>query len=298
MTQYITAIHHSKKAEPLFKPMLASDADLSTLRFPLLASPKLDGVRAIVRGGVVYSRSNKPIPNRFVQLELGGFEYFDGELIVGEPTSKSAYRDTVSHVMSHNKMNYDLRFYVFDHVEFPAATYEYRASLLNGYSNVHPQQVIHHCEELLTFEEACLEAGYEGLILRDPYAAYKMGRSTTKEQILLKLKRMATDEAVIIGFEEREENTNEKTTNELGRGQRSSHQAGKVGRGDLGALIVKWGEVTFNIGTGFSDAERTEIWTHKNIWLGRLISFNHFPIGVKDKPRHPSWKGIRDPIDT
>ena len=46
-----------------FKPLLASPADLSTLRFPVLASPKLDGVRAIVKDGVVLSRSLKKIPN-------------------------------------------------------------------------------------------------------------------------------------------------------------------------------------------------------------------------------------------
>jgi len=39
---------------PLFKPMLAKEAELDKLRFPLLASPKLDGVRAVVRDGVVF----------------------------------------------------------------------------------------------------------------------------------------------------------------------------------------------------------------------------------------------------
>ena len=75
----------------IFKPMLATDADLNNLRFPLLASTKLDGVRAVVRDGVVYSRSNKPIPNQYVQRLFAEYEHFDGELIVGEPTSKTCY---------------------------------------------------------------------------------------------------------------------------------------------------------------------------------------------------------------
>ena len=84
----------------IFKCMLATDADLGKLRFPLLASAKLDGVRAVVRNGVVYSRSNKPIPNAYVQKLFSRFEHFDGELIVGDPTSKTCYRDTISGVMS------------------------------------------------------------------------------------------------------------------------------------------------------------------------------------------------------
>ena len=94
----------------IFKPMLATDADIEKLRFPLLASAKLDGVRAVVRDGVVYSRSNKPIPNKFVQDSFKDLDCVDGELIVGEPNSSTVYRDTVSHVMSHDKTDYDLRF--------------------------------------------------------------------------------------------------------------------------------------------------------------------------------------------
>ena len=83
-----------------FAPMLASDAELDKLRFPLLASAKLDGVRAVVKNGVVLSRSLKKIPNDYVQSLFKHLEHFDGELIVGEPTSKTCYRDTVSGVMS------------------------------------------------------------------------------------------------------------------------------------------------------------------------------------------------------
>lgn len=79
-----------------FKPMLGKDADFNKLRFPLLASPKLDGVRAIIINGVVMSRSLKPIPNKHIQTLFADCEYLDGELIVGDPTSKTVYKDTVS----------------------------------------------------------------------------------------------------------------------------------------------------------------------------------------------------------
>ena len=111
----------------MFKPLLASDADLATLRFPVLASPKLDGIRAIVIDGVVMSRSLKPIPNKYVQSLFRGCEHFDGELIVGEPISKTCYRDTVSHVMSHDKKDFDVGFHVFDHIALPDAPYVERS---------------------------------------------------------------------------------------------------------------------------------------------------------------------------
>ena len=92
-------------------------------------------------------------------------------------------------------------------------------------------------------------------------------------------------------------NGNEATTNELGRTKRSSHQAGKTGRGDLGALIVRFYDVEFNIGTGFDDVERAEIWNHRDRFLGKLAKFKYFSVGVKDAPRHPVFLGWRAGVD-
>lgn len=285
----------------IFKPMLACEADLEKLKFPLLASPKLDGIRAIVRGGVVYSRSNKPIPNKYVQEKFGHFEHFDGELIVGDPTSKTVYRDTVSHVMSHDKTGFDVVFHAFDHVEHPDRIYNIRAvALADGKSGaiIHEQKLVNDLIDLLEYEYQCLEQGYEGLILRDPNAPYKMGRSTVKEGYLLKLKRFVDAEAEVIGFEERMHNGNEATVSELGRTKRSSHQAGKSGRGDLGAIVVVDGAgIEFNIGTGFTDDERATVWANRDHYLGAVAKFKYFPVGVKTAPRHPVFLGWRDRSD-
>jgi len=105
---------------------------------------KLDGIRAIVINGVVMSRSLKPIPNAFVQEKFGGLEHYDGELIVGEPTGSTCYRDTVSHVMSHDKRGYPVRFFAFDHVEHTSATYHTRHGRLREQAGVvvHEQTVL------------------------------------------------------------------------------------------------------------------------------------------------------------
>lgn len=288
----------------LFRCMLACDADLTKLKFNpyLIASPKLDGVRAIVRDGVVYSRSNKPIPNKYVQAKFKHLDCFDGELIVGSPTSHSVYRDTVSVVMSDDKPADDVRFFVFDTVSRPTAHYMQRAKALLHIPDegviLHETLAVATMNDLLCYEQQCLDQGYEGLILRDPYTPYKMGRSTVKEGWMLKLKRFMDAEAVVIGFEERMHNGNEATTNELGRTKRSSHQAGKSGRGDLGALICRTGDgVEFNIGTGFSDDLRATIWANRDDYLGRYAKYKFFPVGVKEAPRHPVFLGWRDRRD-
>jgi DNA ligase-1 len=289
----------------IFKPMLATDAVLEKLRFPLLASPKLDGVRATVRDGVVYSRSNKPIPNKAVQAKFAHCSYYDGELIVGDPCSKSVYRDTVSTVMAHDKGAESVVFHAFDHVEKLGASYvtrrkelEERAKFVAMSVVLHPQREIGNLQQLEDFEVFCLELGYEGLILRDPNAPYKNGRSTVNEGYLLKMKRFVDAEATVISFEERMRNDNEKTVNELGRSKRSSHQAGKFGRGDLGALVCRTASgIEFNIGTGFSDSERAEIWGSRDKFLGSIAKYKFFPIGQKEAPRHPVFLGWRDRRD-
>lgn len=282
-----------------FKPLLASPADLDNLRFPLLASPKLDGVRAIVKDGVVLSRSLKKIPNLHVQSLFGKRNNLDGELIVGAPTSKTCYTDTVSGVMRISGTP-DVTFHVFDSIGQPDAPYGQRRPMVGGLKHYWevPQLVVKNLDELLEHEERYLELGYEGLILRDPEGRYKFGRSTTKEGILLKLKRFTDSEFEVIGYEERQHNGNEATTNELGRTKRSSHKANKSGLGDLGALVLQGAGFTFNCGTGFDDATRKALWAIRdNGLVGRIAKIKHFEIGAKTAPRHPVFLGFRNEID-
>jgi hypothetical protein len=83
-----------------FQPMLADKAP-AVLRFPLLVSSKLDGIRCTVINGVAMSRSFKPLPNKHLQKVLAeGFDGLDGEIIVGPVGAKDVYNKTNSAVMS------------------------------------------------------------------------------------------------------------------------------------------------------------------------------------------------------
>jgi len=109
-----------------FRPMLAAKTDGENITYPCLVSPKLDGVRAIVRHGQVVSRTLKPIPNTHVQRLFGraALEGLDGELIIGDPTAEDVYRKTVSGVMSEDGKP-EVKFYVFD-IVLPALGYKAR----------------------------------------------------------------------------------------------------------------------------------------------------------------------------
>jgi DNA ligase-1 len=279
----------------LFKPMLAGEADLENLRFPLLASAKLDGVRALRIGGRFMSRNMKPIPNRQLQESIVLDDGLDGELIAGKPTAKDCYRRTMSVVMSDDTEAESVRYYVFDTFDNPQEKYEWRrpVSVPHPKVTVLPQWKIKDLATLLLVEEKSLAEGYEGLMLRSLDGVYKNGRATTREGWLLKLKRFQDDEAYVIGFEEQERNDNEATTDALGRTARSSHQENKVGKNTLGSLIAVWKGKSFNIGTGFTDSERLHIWAHQSAYLGRQAKFKYLAVGMKNLPRHPVFLGWR-----
>ena len=289
-----------------FKPMLASPFDEALLKFPVLASPKLDGVRAIVRDGVVLSRALKPIPNKWVQQRFSHLEHLDGELIVGKPYHPDVLRTTTSGVMR-VEGEPDVSFYVFDHVASPEMPYRERNHLayLEAFKSKNVklgtvpvnQVFIQTRESLSDYEADVLAEGYEGVMLRHPDAPYKFGRSTAREGYLLKVKRFHDDEFEIVGFEEEMFNANEATTSELGRTKRSSHKANKVPKGRLGALVLKYGDTTFNCGTGFNDAERERIWAKRDGYLGKFAKIKYFAHGIKDVPKLPSFLGIRDVRD-
>lgn len=303
-----------------FKPMLASKApeDLSLLKYPIALSPKLDGIRAIVKDGVVLSRSLKPIPNRHVQKLFSHLEGYDGELIVGPANDKDCFLKTTSGVMSRDGEP-NVNYHVFDRHDLTAITWESRfASLKEGRGVVIvPQHISHSEDDILDIEEVWLAQGYEGVMLRDISGPYKNGRSTTREGWLLKLKRFEDSEALVIGMEEKMHNANEATVGELGQTKRTSHQENLEPTGTMGALIVRdlKTEVVFNIGTGFSDVDRDWWWSQINqmhhtmsvqnngalliefLNPSIIVNYTFFATGSKDKPRFPTFKSIRHKDD-
>ena len=284
----------------MFKPMLAGKApEFDKIRYPVLATPKLDGIRCVVLNGKALSRSLKPIPNNWIRsiLERPEFENFDGELVLADRTR--GFNEVSSAVMSKEGVPV-FQYVVFDYIS--GRDYCDRIEQLKlsfSFGNLPtaepllPTYIIGP-EILKDYEETCLREGYEGVMTRDPYGPYKYGRSTAKEGWLLKIKRFEDGEAVVIGIEELQINNNPAFTGELGQTKRSSCQYGKVAGGVMGALVVKDLKtgVVFNIGTGFTDAERALEWKE-----GTIVKYKSQSHGEVEKPRSPVFLGIRDKID-
>ena len=163
--------------------MLASQIDdLSSVKYPVYASYKLDGIRAIIHQGVAYSRSLKPIPNKRIQewamQNKESLEGLDGEFIVGEPNTEEVFRETTSFVMSHDKVG-EFSFYVFDILpEYPEQPYNARKGTLEGLSlpentKVLQQTLIASKDDLEAFRSNAVEQGYEGAMIKAPEGKYK-----------------------------------------------------------------------------------------------------------------------------
>lgn len=301
-----------------FRPLLAfrENPILKALHYPKFVSPKFDGIRAVRPLGDVrlHTRKMKLVPNlnvreKFCHVILDGM---DGELIVGAPTDPQVYHRTESIVMSYAppKPASDVQLHVFDSFKQPDEPYEKRldrlyatkptARLMNDIVIV-SQKLVRNAEEVLEYEEKMVLLGYEGIMIRDPRGQYKYGRSTLSEETLLKLKRFEDSEAIITGFDEQMENTNEAKESELGYMKRSKKQAGMVGKNTLGAILghdpKKGWDVRVGMGPGLDDALRAWIWANRKKLLGKWFKYRYQPAGTKDKPRSPRFMGFRDKRD-
>jgi len=288
-----------------------TDDQLENLKYPVLCSPKIDGIRAVVKGGVVLSNSLKPIPNQHIQALLKDMEGCDGELVVGlpykaHPEDEVFNRTTGAVRRVDGKPNFT--FWVFDDLRSPEKPYKDREFGLtfDVINTGAPVEVVGvwYCsspEEVKIYAAQMLSKGYEGIMIRDPYAPYRYGRCTTKEGYIFKYKPFDDVEAVIVGFEEQMENHNEKVVSELGTSKRSSHKANKTLKGTLGKFILKadkWPD-TFKCGTGvgLTAKLRKEIWEDREGYLGKVVTIKYQKYGSLDKPRIPIFKGFRDCYD-
>jgi len=274
------------------------------LPFPLLVTPKIDGIRCVIRNGKAVTRELKPIPNIHIRewLEKYAQEGWDGEIdIEGIP-----FNEKSSQIMSHyGEPQFIYR--VFDlHNMLHLTSAEHRGrevanlkdEINSPFLDFLVPELISNLDDLQQYEEWAFEKGYEGVMLRLPSSPYKEGRSTLKQFWLVKFIRIAEDEAVVTGFTEQMENTNEKTENALGLSTRSSHQANKIPKGTLGALWVKslHFEKEFKV-DGFTKEYAQHVWNNQDYFLGKVLTFKYKPFGVKDCPRHPKFKAWRHDIE-
>lgn len=281
------------------RPILGARAEsIYDIRLPCYVSFKVDGWRAIWQGLEFISRSGKTIPNRALR-ELAAQNVvpvgWDGEIIVGEPNDPHVFSKTDKFCKTAAKsITEPVRLFVFDDQLHLGPFCDRSQSLYDLLPFVVrlDQTLVETYEQLAELEEQAISSGYEGLVTRSPRGPYKQGRSTLREQYLVKLKRYIDGEFKIIGFNEMLHNANEAFKNELGYTKRSSHKENKIPTGTLGSIVVDWNGHRLSVGTGFDEDQRREIWLNQDKYVGSPATIRYLP-SVKDLPRQPVFKAIR-----
>ncbi len=187
-----------------------------------------------------------------------------------------------------------------------------RVELMNlPYVKMIPHQTVYDLDELWAFEDKCLDKGFEGVILRDPLGLHKDGRATVTKGAYMRIKRFIDVEGVVEELIEAKENQNEAKTNELGRTERSSHQENLVPKGMVGMLKMRLlADVTYrdkklfekgmlvDVGAGtMPHPDRLHYFNNPGEILQQIGKLKLFPHGTKDKPRYPTWAGLRATAD-
>jgi DNA ligase-1 len=293
-----------------FKPMLAPNEkiDLKDLKFPLLVSYKLDGIRCIFKDGQMYSRALKDFPNiklreRFAHIAKCTLEtglVFDGELL-----AKSITFNELSGITRQldKELPDDLFFYCFDCVidnNFDAP-FKHRIGWIKrldmtNYVEIVNQHAVSTQEEISIIYDSAIGWGCDGLILRSPEGRYKFGRGTIKEGLIYKMKPFMTFDAKIIGIIQATEVREgaEKKINMLGYSVTSKKNDDRILIEKAAAFVVMYEGKELKVTIAMTDEEKMDVWKNQKKYLGRMIEYKGMLVGAKDLPRHPVYIRMRD----
>lgn len=234
-------------------------------------SEKFDGIRGYWTGHELVSRSGYAFATppaftvNFPAVPL------DGELWVGRQQFAE-----VSSIIRRQQPGPEwerVRYLIFDAPEADGG-FEQRLDFArqwfqhhpNAHVTVVPHEICHDAGHLQNKLDAIEALGGEGVMLRRPQSPYTAGRSYD----LLKVKRFQDTEAVVI-----------------------AHLPG-AGRhaGRMGALLVELpNRVRFEIGSGFSDAERDNPPP-----IGSTITFKYQGLTESGKPRFATFLRVREKL--
>jgi len=314
----MTKPHIVVKSGSITKPLLAArveDNDIAALNYPLGVTFKVDGLRCLKIDGHAVSRTFKPIPNHHIRtlIEKWVPDGMDMEITMDGYPKTGTFQETSGNIMREDGQP-NFKIWIIDYVDGKLdEPYDVRIRRAATYCLDHWDDVpfewyvlqpftAKDVEEVTKQETGALAEGFEGVMLRDLKARYKCGRSTFREGILIKVKRFEDCEAVIRTVEELYHNGNEAQEDAFGRTKRSTAQDKMVPMDTLGALIVEghggdYHGISFRVGTGFTQAQRAELWGKRKDIVGKLVKVKYFPTGVKDAPRFPTFVGFRDPRD-
>lgn len=324
------------------KPILAVDAplnNLESLTYPRAALIKYDGVRVICNGEFtgrsLKLHKNPVLQQRFKRPDFFGFdcEGIGGYTTDMQPvtenhpllcsiTSGAFSRRSNDKKEPHKLVDVPAYLIVFDDFSAEGGWLERYNQAAERVKALHdndpnvpvrmaPYWVVYNAEELLEFENCCLNGGtfksvyipggYEGVITRSLDGEYKHGRTTEKEATYLRMKRFEEREGLVIRLEEGFTNKNKPIKNKLGQIERGTSKEGMIPNGMIGAMILR--DLASNeevrVAAGcMTDAEAKHYFENPHEIVDKLISkYKHFAHGQKDAVRFATHQSFRSKED-
>jgi len=257
-------------------------------------NPKYDGIRCIAeinlkdnniilwsRNGRIY---NIPILNKYIlesinrkKLQNINKIILDGEIVIKNMTFKDvmkiARREKIT--LEAQKILDNISYHIFDIIldDVYESPLELRLEQLN---NINENNVIKKVkywklseksiDEIYLELQKVLELGYEGLVLKISNSAYIRNRNIS----WIKIKEFDTIDCRVIKILE-------------GSGKNKNK---------IGALVCKYKDIEFQVGSGLTDEFREYYWQNQNKILDKIIEVKYQEI--IDKPRFPVFKKIRN----
>jgi len=264
--------------------MSAMKYDPKRVSFPVYVDTKLDGIRCItVREGVelkLYSRNMKEFRNYpTIAEELKKLNLdvrFDGEITMGH--FQNLMR-TLSRKEDGIELAKDAVYNIFDVMDTTKTFRERLASLddikkrIDQLELTHLRIVTHRYaddeNELKAFYTSQLEAGQEGIMVKDLGAMYEFKRSYS----WMKMKPCNDIDIRIVSVQE-------------GLGKYTNM---------LGAFICELPNANIvQVGSGLTEVERQEFWKNKDTLIGRMIEVKYQEFTLEGTLRFPVFKRFRN----
>lgn len=250
---------------------------------------KIDGMRCVMikkNGNITFwSRQGQPIEGlvdlitEIKKIKEDNF-VFDGELIAKETDKADTYKNTMKTARTKEAEKHNLKMMVFDYLTIDELenqvckeTYFNRRNKLENifnnnfeYFNLLP--ILYSGSDSSKITDILnqqVSNGEEGIMINID-APYEFKRTKN----LLKCKLFNSCDLRITGFEE-------------GTGKNKN---------TLGALLLEYKDNIVKCGSGFSDSQRTEIWTNQNKYLDTIVEITYF----EETENATGTKSLRFPV--
>jgi DNA ligase-1 len=255
-------------------PMLAKDykKEIKKVVYPCYVQPKLDGMRSL--GSIedhLVSRTGKVIDTlKHIKLDSIGETILDGELYA----HGISFQENMKLIKKYRAGETEkVKYHVYDVVMDAcfSARYAYLSVLIaaidNPNINLVPVYRVESEKEMLVLHAHFILQGYEGTMIRHSEEGYQVNKRSSQ---LLKYKDFL-DEAY--------------TVNEVWPSESRPEQ------GVVECVTPKG--ITFTCGMKFSHAEREEILTNKENYIGKMAEIRFFEYTDSGLPRFPVCVGFR-----